>query len=65
MSISSPSEPMRSIRITGWSSGKKKVLEERWIEVDEKTYQKMLREGKIEDDGLSVEDMVIMDMFLD
>lgn len=49
----------------GFFGGKKKVLEERWIEVDEKTYQKMLREGKIEDEGLSVEDMVIMDWFLD
>lgn len=49
----------------GFFGDKKKVLEERWIEVDEKTYQKMLREEKIEDDGLSVEDMVIMDMFLD
>ena len=44
--------------------GKKPVTEERWIEVDEKTYQKMLREGKISDD-LSVEDMILMDMFLD
>lgn len=44
--------------------GKKKVLEERWIEVDEKTYQKMLRDGEIKDDGLSVEDMVLMDWFL-
>ena len=45
--------------------GKKKILEERWIEVDEKTYQKMLRDGEIKDEGLSVEDMVIMDWFLD
>ena len=44
--------------------GKKKVTEERWIEVDEKTYQKMLRDGEIKDD-LSVEDMVLMDVFLD
>jgi len=44
--------------------GKKKVTEERWIEVDEKTYQKMLRDGKIKD-NLSVEDMVLMDWFLD
>lgn len=45
--------------------GKKKVAEERWIEVDEKTYQKMLRDGEIKDDGLGVEDMVLMDWFLD
>lgn len=44
--------------------GKKKVTEERWIEVDERTYQKMLRDGKIQDE-LSVEDMVLMDWFLD
>ena len=44
--------------------GKKKVLEKRWIEVDEKTYQKMLRDGEIKDDGLSAEDMVLMDWFL-
>ena len=44
--------------------GKKKVTEERWIEVDERTYQKMLRDGKIRDE-LSVEDMVLMDWFLD
>ena len=42
----------------------KKVTEERWIEVDEKTYQKMLQDGKIRDE-LSVEDMVLMDWFLD
>ena len=45
--------------------GKKTVLEERWIEVDEKTYQKMLRNGEIKDEGPSVEDMVLMDWFLD
>ena len=50
---------------TGFFGGKKKVLEERWIEVDEKTYQRMLRDGEIKDEGPSVEDMVLMDWFLD
>lgn len=44
--------------------GKKKVLEERWIKVDEKTYQRMLRNGEIKDEGPTVEDMVLMDWFL-
>ncbi len=44
--------------------GKKKVLEERWIEVDDRTYQRMIRDGRIKDEDLSVEDMVLMDWFL-
>ena len=42
--------------------GKKKVLEEKWVEVDDKTYEQMKAEGKI--DPMEVEDMVLMDWFL-
>lgn len=46
----------------GLFGGKKKVLEEKWIQVDDETYEKMKAEGKI--DTMEVEDMVLMDWFL-
>jgi len=42
--------------------GKKKVLREKWIEVDDETYERMRREKG--EDSLEVEDMVLMDWFL-
>ena len=42
--------------------GKKKVLMEQWIEVDDETYEQMKAEGKI--DPMEVEDIVLMDWFL-